>query len=329
MLYKGKHAGYYLYELTQTDLMWEESPQNHYCVGNVLLFANKKNISLGSELVKADDLTTALDYLEGDVEYVEEASSPHMEVLSALRKQLSQSEAKVLWLDGLLHDLTADLDSQIYSNKMLIAQLESLREQVSIEKLSRDEVIEDLEFASAETYRKDQELQEAIDAKSLLEQELAARICELLELDSAHLDLQKRLEERSFDQKEFLDDTCEETNMLGDSLNKLGSSVADPTGKGTVGSAQANKKRSKTHSQDAQVFTTPSGKQIHVYHEFPVNKSKKPQRGISAVQGALRVVGYIVLGLVIFVAGSVLATAQFNELSLGEALDMTLKTIVP
>ncbi len=42
MLYKGKHEGYYLYELTDTDLVWEEQPCDHYHVGNVLLFGIKQ-----------------------------------------------------------------------------------------------------------------------------------------------------------------------------------------------------------------------------------------------------------------------------------------------
>ncbi len=304
MLYKGKRDGYYLYELTDTDLIWEEQDQDRYLIGNVLLFANKNDIALGRESIKADDLATALDYLKGDVEFLEETGGPQQEIIASLKSQLAESEAKTFWLDGLLHDLTADLESQRYSNQMLIAQLESLREQISIEQLSRNEVMGDLELASAETYRMDKELQEAIDAKSQLEQELAERICELLELDSANHELQNRLHKQGFEDAEVVMHKPDDAHL-------------------------PLRSKTRSYAPEAQVFTTSTGKLIQVYHEFPVSKNKVRRRGISAIQGFVRVVGLIALGILIFIAGSVLATARLNGLSLGEALDLTLKTLLP
>ncbi|MDR1358465.1 MAG: hypothetical protein LBJ48_03820 [Coriobacteriales bacterium] len=320
MLYKGKRDGYFLYELTATDLIWEVQEQGHYRVGNVLLFASKKDIALGRELVKADDLATAFDYLEGDVAYVEDTGGSQQEALATLEQQLAQSNAQVQWRDGLLHELATDLESQRNSNKMLIAQLESLREQISIEQLSRSEVMGDLEIASAESYRKERELQEAMDAKTHLEQELAERICELLELDSANTDLEKRLAQHDFGSSEALTSHPAGATAISGAVAAPASLSPSPPGQPPL---------PRTGMPEAQVFTTPTGKLIQVYHEFPVSGGRKRRRGSSTLRSALRAVGLLLLGLLLFLAGSVLATARFNGISLGEALDMTLKTLIP
>ncbi|MDR2035733.1 MAG: hypothetical protein LBP91_03560 [Coriobacteriales bacterium] len=291
MLYKGKHVGYYLYELTEPDLIWGDVPPHRYKVGNVLLFANKKDVALGAELVKADDLPTALTYLESNFEVSCEADSANS--LDSLELQLAETKTNIAKRDELLRELSSDLESQRYSNQLLIAQLENLREQISIEQLTRNEVMGDLEVVSAETFRKDQELQNAIEAKTKLEQELAERICELLELDSANTELQKRLKESS------------------PAIDAPKSGAGEPAA--SVG----------------QVYTLPSGKQIQVYHEFPASKGHRRARGFAALAGLLRVLGLVVIGVLIFIAGSVLATAKLNGLSPGEALDLTLKALLP
>lgn len=296
MLYKGKRDGIYFYELTESDLIWDEPKHKHYRVGNVLLFTDKKQIALGLEQVKADDLATAYDYLDGNI-HESHSSGPYSpEAFALLKEQLERSEAHLQQRDDLLRDLSADLESQRNSNQVLIAQLEHMREQISIEKISRDEVIDDLEVASAETFRKDQELQETLEAKTQLEQELAARICELLELDSANSDLQKRLQEQ----------VMPENQAPSPSVNSSEGSM--PT---------------------AQILTSTSGKQIHVYHEFPSSKAGIPRRAGSSLGGLLRVIGFILLALLIFVLGSVVATAALNDISLGEALDTTLSILSP
>jgi len=300
MLFKGKHDGYYLYELTDTDLIWEDTPKDHYLLGNVLLFDNKNNIALGSELVKADDLDTALSYLELGLENASFAYHSSQDPPELLQQQLADAKASIGKRDELLRDLTSDLESQRYSNRMLIAQLENLREQVSIEKVTRNEVLGDLEYVSAETYRKDQELEKAIDAKNQLEQELAARICELLELDSANADLQKRLEQRDFDES-----------------GPLQKHSASPT------------HIDQPDSPIGMVYTMPSGKQIHIYHEFTPTNHKSRKRMLSALRGFLRFFLMIFIGGLVFLAGSVIATARLNSLTWGEALDITLKALFP
>ena len=78
-----------------------------------------------------------------------------------------------------------------------------------------------------------------------------------------------------------------------------------------------------------QVYTMPTGKQIHVYHEFPATRSKGRKRGASALQGFFRVVVLVILGAFVFLAGSTFATAQINGISIGEALDATLEALLP
>ena len=367
MLYKGKRDGFFLYELTEADLIWEQQGQSRYEVGNVLLFTNKKDISLGSESVKADDLVTALDYLGGNVEFMEPKTGPELDTVS-LEERLAESEAKVEWLDNLLRDVSADLSSQRDSNQILIAQLEGLHEQVNIEKLSKREVIGDLEVASAETYRIDRELQEAIDAKTLLEQELAESICKLMELDSANSDLQQRLVERTYESPVAQDGAVSDaprvlppaegaaafpveldatafpeiaaaTNLeRASSSTREGDTTAlkegadsttrDSTAASTPEGATASTREAATPN-GFQVFTSSAGKQIHVYHEFPLSKSRSRQRGVAVFQGLARVIGLAVVGLLVFIAGSVIATAALNDITFGEALDTILKTVLP
>lgn len=302
MLFKGKRGGYYLYELTPSDLAWEDADTTHYQKGNILLFSDKKQIALGAEAARADDLSSAYDYLEGKVCEHAVTSLHEGEAIALLEKQLTHSKASLKRRDDLLGELTADLESQRNSNQVLIAQLEALREQVHIEKISKEEVLGDLEFASAETYRKDQELQAAIDAKAQLEQELAARICELLELDSANTDLQKKLQQQATEEASLQQHAPKES---------LTSTPPQPP----------------DNRQSIQVLTTATGKQVHVYHEFPKSGRQGFSKRMLSMRGLLRSFGLILIAVVILVVGSVFATAHLNGISPGEALDATLKTL--
>jgi len=304
MIYKGKHGGYFLYELIDTDLLWEDCPRAGYKIGNVLLFGDKNDVALGLELVRADDLATALTYISEGIANASLVDTQIQDLIASLQQQLSESKQSVNRRDELLRDLSSDLESQRYSNKMLIAQLEGLREQISIEQLSRNEILGDLEFVSAETYRKELELQEAISAKSLLEQELAERICELLEMDAANADLQKLLNQH------HLDNPAAAPELVLEALlpPRAPEQAEIPAGK---------------------LYTMPSGKQIQIYHEFPSTRKSLRRRPAAGIWGLFRVVGVVVLAALLLLVGSVLATALLNGISFGEALDTILKAFLP
>lgn len=314
MVYRGKREGFYLYEVTESDLILETQDQAQYHVGNVVLFSDKNDISLGRESAKADDFATALEYLSEKSDISATPLAYESEYLASLKRQLQQSEADVRKRDELLYDVTSQLDSQRYSNQMLIAQIANLREQMSIEQITRDEVISDLEVASAETFRMDQELQETLEAKMQLEQELAARICDLLELDSEKEELQKRLSENGSDEAAV--QASEDAEHKSDKPNIQENNTLDTSS-------------ATGRIRDTEVITLPSGKQIQINHEFPAAKPAKQQSAARIVLGAARVLVLIIIALVVFVAGSVVATAHFNNLSFGEALDVILKNFLP
>ncbi|MCL2529230.1 MAG: hypothetical protein FWE41_02735 [Coriobacteriia bacterium] len=318
MLYIGKHDSFYLYELTDTDLMWENALLNNYAVGNILFFGNKKDICLGLELAKADDLTTALAYLDKGLEQANLTYQVTPESFATLYRELTDTQTNLNRRDDLLCELTIDLESQRASNHMLLAQLEAMREQVSIEKLTRDEVLGDLQTASAETFRKDEELQKAIDAKIHLEQELAARICELLELDSANAELKKRLDGRSFDDLPLATEPSLQAAISG-------AHAASPS----LDKTQALPLPFDSKQSIAQVYTMPSGKQIHIYHDFPLNQRRGKKRASATLKSFLRVGVLLFFGLLLFLGGSAVATAYLNNISIGEGLDVTLKTLLP
>jgi len=298
--------------------LWDNTPHNNYFVGNILFFGNKKDISLGLELAKADDLSTALAYLDRGLEQANLTYQVTPESYASLSRELCDTQANLDKRDGLLRDLTIDLESQRASNQMLLMQLETMREQVSIEKITRNEVMGDLQMASAETYRKDKELEKAMDAKMHLEQELAARICELLEMDSANAELQKRLEEHGFD----------------DLPLKRASSFASVDALLSEKSLPLEKPQPKFAQHDighsvAQVYTMPGGKQIQIYHDFPLNKKRGNKPAAAALKGFLRVGVLLVLGVLLFLGGSAVATAHLNDISIGEGLDVALTSLLP
>lgn|GEM_PF-1820784 len=318
VLYKGKYNGCYLYELTDTDLLWDDTGYKRYQVGNIILFNSKRSVALGAELGKADDLATALAYLDVDPEHASLAQSAGQEPFAELQRQLIETRSIIDNRDGLLRELVADLDSQRNSNKVLIAQLESLREQISIERVSRNEVMDDLEVVSAETLRKDMQLQDAIDAKARLEQELAARICDLLELDSANSDLQKRLEQGA-----GVDSAA--STFHGQPVEVSRTEISDITS----ANIDSSSVQLQLQSSYGHVYTMPSGKQVHLYHEFPQSKGSLLKRLPLLLRGLVRVLGLVIIGLGLFFIGSILATAMLNDLSLGESLDYTLRAVLP
>jgi hypothetical protein len=70
-----------------------------------------------------------------------------------------------------------------------------------------------------------------------------------------------------------------------------------------------------------------SGKQIHIYHEFPrAPKRSLPTRLKLTVGSAVRILIIIVFAALILLATSIFATAQVNDISYGDALDLFLES---
>jgi hypothetical protein len=64
MIGRGKYKHVYLYEVTEQDLLLKNSMGPAYCLGNVLMFADRHNVDFGNEFARADDLQAAKEYLD-------------------------------------------------------------------------------------------------------------------------------------------------------------------------------------------------------------------------------------------------------------------------
>jgi DNA repair exonuclease SbcCD ATPase subunit len=303
MLSRGRKNDLFLYEVTDQDLVLASSDDQHYAAGNILMFTSRKDIKLGHEIAKADDLATANEYLQNGTELL-------MRRLRQQEERLSQQAASISSRDTLLHELADDLESQKYSNQLLIAQMEQLREQINIVMLSREEAIDDLEQVSAETHSRELELTRAIEDKLSLEQELAAMITDLVELNAQNDDLKRRLD---------------------NSAVPLSAKDADPLYGQYALQNQANQaKDGKTAAAGAdfdETLTLSSGKRIHIYHDFPTLQKSPGMSLRNFAGGVLRGLAIAVACALVLLFVSVLATANLNGLSLGAALDLIVRSL--
>jgi len=304
MISRGNHNDFYLYEVTEQDLLLPNCQQGDYRVGNVLIFANKRQISLGNELARADDIDAAHEFLDSQAA----SSSPtFVDAPSPSRPEEPQEDLvnKIAQRDELLRELSESLKSQEQDNELLYAILETTRERLALEEARREEIIDDLQMASAETLSMDSTLERVMEEKSQLEQELAERITELLDLNLQCDDLKQRLAESQVE-------TTEEGRLPADQEQVAGQQSSSDG----------------ADADNSQLVTMASGKQIRIYHEFP-NKQKlgAATRFSLLVTGALRIAGIIIVAALVMLGTSVFATAKVNGCSFGAALDLLLKSL--
>jgi regulator of replication initiation timing len=321
MIGRGKHGSVYLYEVTEQDLLLDDSASKCYSPGNVLLFADRRCVGLGAEFAFAEDLAAAREYLDqraaatqavdaGSVDAPpphtalpsQEASLPsavlHDESLKALTEKIEQR-------DGLLSDLAESLETQRQDNELLLAQLERARTQLAVDELRHNELVGDLQHVSEETHTIETAFERVMDEKFRLEQELAERITELVELSLQNDDLKKRLVE-----------PAPESGSVRQ--------VAKAPDKGDAPSSEPA--LNGLNTEQPEVVTTASGKQIHILHEFPTSpKQEGGTRGVRLFMRGLRFAMAFLLALAVLLCASTVATARANDISYGAALDLITK----
>jgi len=312
----GKYRDVYLYEVTEQDLLLKEAAGLDYVAGNVLMFSDKRAIDLGCEFARADDLLSAREYLDqrsqlyasGDVGYEQELATLTSQVAQQ-DTRLSELSEQIALRDELLRDLTESLKSQRQDNELLHGQLVKAQKQLAVDELKQSELVDDLQHISSETYTIEVALERVMEEKFKLEQELAERITELVELNLQNTDLKKQLEKPG--------------GLFGHS-----SSVSQPEPKSIARKRVVGEVQGGALESDTRVVTMASGKQIHILHEFPATpkRTMRSRAGRLAVSFlricALALVATLVLGCV-----SVVATAQANDISLGAALDLIIGSL--
>jgi len=338
---RGRYKDLYLYEITAQDLLLPEGASNTYRVGNVLIYPDKRHVGLGRELACADDIFAAKEFLDdrgfqgvehtadNEAEAQDDAPAIETQAESAVESSTAYSTAlaeaarlqeeihhrdenlldlnvKIEQRDELLRDLSESLKTQKEDNELLRAVLENTRERVKLDALSREELIDDLEKVSGTTENLGAELERALEEKFTLEQELAERITELLELSLQNEELKS-----------------EALGLEADRILQQSEPEHDSTGR----------ERSPaplvlgTFSDENQIVTMASGKQIHIYHEFPrAPKRSLPTRLRLVVGSALRALVIVVFASLVLLAASVFATSRVNDISYGDSLDLFLES---
>jgi hypothetical protein len=308
MIAKGRHHNLHLYEVTEQDILLGHNLEVGYRSGNVLIFADKRVAKLGQELARADDISAAREFLDrGGLTTSQESSATEVANLRELLRQKDESlrslAEKIEQRDELLCDVSESLKAQRQDNELLHAMLEALQEQLAASELSQNELVDDLQLVSGEARSRESALELVLGEKFQLEQELAERITELVEMNLQNDELRYQLSGRT---------PGAEARMTASPA------VAEAAAGGSEGQSES------------QIVTVSSGKQIHIYHEFP--PSARPSKGArlrSALGTGLRLFALIILLALLLTAVSTLATAQVNGISFGTALDLLIKSLTP
>ena len=291
MIGRGRQNDILLFEITEQDLLGTKNIPATYQAGNVLLFDCRQSIDIGLELARADDLNCAFEFLAAQSLPGDTCdNAPSTEALAEIEQLKNRLEQR----DGLLSEFADQLKRQKEENELLQLLLDQTQSQIALEAAARDEMMDDLKQASADTLMIEHNFERAIEEKMMLEQELAEKITELLESSMINDDLRRQIRPDSDEPG---------IDSVVDLLDTDYQIAADKT----------------------QIYTMTSGKQIHVYHEFPSITEKRPGQLLQSIfRISIRAAMTIILLLVLTLIASVLATSFSNRISLGEALDLIL-----
>jgi len=335
---RGQNRNIFLYELTEQDLLDSDLPSS-YRVGNVLIFAERQNARIGRELARADDLLAAWEFLDGRqlgaenflssvsqrstaaTAAVQDSPKPPNQEVEALSSDVAQLTLRIEQRDELLRDISESLKAQKEENELLSLLLEQSETRLAVDELSRNELMEDLQEVSAHTMTVETTLERVLEEKSRLEQELAEKATELVEISLINDSLRSRLAEHdrtSRPEQATLDQPATTSSLP----------TAEVFGGWQPSAKVADSRPPHPETAEPQTLTMASGKQIHVYHQFPeLPKPSLPSRAKAWLGNSLRVAGVLALSALTVLAGSVLATSAVNHVSFGNALDLLLKSL--
>jgi hypothetical protein len=373
MIGRGRHNEILIFEMTEQDLLDGGAFPSTYQAGNVLLFDSNQDIQIGLELARADDLACALEFLGEQPDLVDkgvaagqEGAAPIDEadpqgasgslatekpsqpspILSS-RYLDAQEEVRLLnqrieQRDGLLSEMVEKLRLQREENELLSLLLEQTTSQLALDAASRDELLDDLQLASANTMLIETNLEHVMEERFQLEQELAEKITDLIETSMVNDDLRRRLDsltEPSLEAGDMAPEAQDDWAWLDD-CNAL-AGLASPSVQASPCELPASHSRPApgeprplplpgpiiaSEPDVGQVVTMSGGKQIHIYHEFPsLNRRSLGDRTLAFGRTLSRIVAALLLIAALTLAASVIATSLINDISYGQALDLILK----
>ena len=345
MIRRGRQDNILLFEITEQDLLDTEVFPTSYQAGNVLLFDHHQSVRIGLELARADDLSCALEFLSIDREIIHSNVAADAECTARCDKKTTCKEVDSCLLhslpnnmtlqgaciideidllkqrleqrDGLLSDFAEQLKLQQEENELLNLLLEQTQSQIELEAASRDELMDDLRYASASTQMIEDNLERVIEEKFRLEQELAEKITALIESSMQNDDLRRQVD--------FLKEpkTTIGTTLLPNDLPDQTRS-RNWTDDKSVGS-ETELELLPSEQQINQTLTMSSGKLIHIYHEFPTLVKRRPQHTFKLItRTILKSTAVLALVVLCTLVCSVLATSLNGNISFGQALDLIM-----
>jgi len=315
----GKYRDVFLYEVTEQDLLLRQKMNQHYRVGTILMFSDRCAVELGREFACSDDLFSAKEYLDNrhvqnyqsNLEY-ERKLETFTSRIALQDDRLSELTRQIAQRDELLRDLAESLNSQKQDNELLHIQLTKARDQLAADQLKHNELFGDLQFISSETHAIEAALERVMEEKFQLEQELAERITDLIELNLQNDDLRKQLD-KTQQSPEYLPAQRHKQKEKQNSLDSVKPVVAE--------GQSITKDNSPMKNAD-------SGKQIHILHEFPTSTAKTPVTQATRLMFSLfRICTIAFASILVLGVASVIATAQVNGISIGAALDLIIESL--
>ncbi|MCL2632537.1 MAG: hypothetical protein FWD45_05585 [Coriobacteriia bacterium] len=264
----------------------------------------------------------------------------------ALSAEIEQLNIRLAQRDGLLGDFNQKMKLQQDEIDLLQIILNQTQSQIALQEASQDELIDDLKQASASTQMVELNLERIIEEKYMLEQELAEKIVELLESSMINDSLQRQLdrikEQDNVDKTTplepviptFTEEKPDNQPLYSADLERFEIDAEVVSGCREYPHSPAVGTQSEDESffaaiekQVSQVLTMSGGKQIHVYHEFPTLTKQRPGEVVKQVLFAcIKAAAVLALIGVLTLIGSVIATSINNSVSLGQALDLIIKS---
>lgn len=296
---------------------------------NIPLLDSKLIDSINSLSLQPTTCQTTVSCLPLEGSVSEPVSHPPAALVD---QQINELNHRIEQRDGLLHDLSEQLQQQKDENELLNLMLEHTQSQLMQDAASRDELMDDLQQASTNTYVIENNLERIMEEKYLLEQELAEKITQLMESSMANDDLRRRLDKQP-------GNTSNESVATENAANEISTDEktrAVPLAGETVVSDQPESVAATLPPDNLpvaqppeanQVLTMSGGKQIHIYHEFPVAKRQPLAQIRSFSRGLLQTATILLLFAILTLAGSVLATSWTNSISYGQALDLIFRNV--
>jgi hypothetical protein len=269
---------------------------------------------------------------------------PEPSTEKTLHDEIMQLKLYLEQRDGLLSDFSERLRVQQDENQLLNLLLEQTQFQIALESASRDELMDDLKQVSASTQMVELNLEHVMEEKFMLEQELAEKITELIESSMINDDLRRQMEDAAEHAPEpatlgtvafELAGSEVSQTMLAAELESSSEPGVVPAVVGAgltapdlvVETELSPLSAPVLERENSQVLTMSSGKLIHVYHEFPSLTKRRPLQVLTAFgQSLSKALGLLVLTALVTLLASVVATSLTNHVSMGEALDMIMKS---